>query len=153
MPTVQSFLLPFFMVALSPVESFLSVQSPASSIMKLVHIHPKVVRTVSTKAKSQQPRVTPTALNDSLQSLVDSVKTSGKKQTIFVGGKGGVGKVSRCWTKALLLLSNFGQLSLDDTIRRLLVRHWPFILPCKTSKYLSFRQTLLTHSETPWMWI
>ena len=83
--------------------SFAPMQRLPSTIPNLVPFHrPKTIQFSNPYivANTRVPfppstRLASTVLRDSLQSLVESIKNSRQKQTIFVGGKGGVGKVRR----------------------------------------------------------
>lgn len=78
---------------------------PMSTIPNLPHSHRQSTASPYSAAKTNAyarlqnmypptTRTASTSLRDSLQSLVETVKNSRQKQTIFVGGKGGVGKTS-----------------------------------------------------------
>lgn len=91
--------------------AFLSPVSPISHRKDSLTLS----RSVSTSSTSLSSRswivnrhrsMSVTALNESLQAMIDEIKSAGKKQTIFVGGKGGVGKVrvGYCICERLLLI-------------------------------------------------
>ena len=96
--TVLCLLIVAFLSKSDPVAAFLNVL-PSRTCQTSSLLPPRTHQRVVVGSSQRRPHTTTlrpsTAVQDSLQSLFDSVKSSKEKQTIFVGGKGGVGKVRK----------------------------------------------------------